>query len=114
MKHTNVGKWLRHYRQAARLSVNDVIEKFEKEYDIEYTNKAVYGWESGQNQPPADTFLILCKMYHITNIVEAMGYVVDKDNPPLLLSEREEELIMKYRTNKDYQKAIHKLLDIKD
>ena len=114
MEHSNIGHWLRYYRKASKLSVNDVIEKFAREYDIDYTNKAVYGWETGQNQPPADTFLILCKMYNITNIVEAMGYVTSKAEGPLLLSDKEEELILNYRANKKLQPAIHKLLDIEE
>lgn len=114
MSHSNIGKWLRHYRKAAKLSVNEVIEKFEREYDITYTNKAVYGWESGQNQPPADTFLILCRMYNITNIVESMGYASAKEHIPLILSDKEEEIILKYRTNTKLQPAIHKLLDIEE
>lgn len=114
MSRNNIGAWLKHYRKAAKLSVNEVVEKFERDYDIIYTNKAVYGWESGQNQPPADTFLILCKMYNITNIVESMGYITSKNREPLLLSEQEEEIIMKYRSNKKLHPAIHKLLDIKE
>lgn len=114
MNHSNLGKWLRHYRQAANLSVKEVIEKFEREYDITYTNKAVYGWENGQNQPSADTFLILCRMYNITNIVESMGYLSTKDHVPLVLSDKEKELIMKYRSNQQLQPAIHKLLDMEE
>lgn len=114
MDHSNMGKWLRHYRKAAKLSVNEVIEKFEKEYNIAYTNKAVYGWESGQNQPPADTFLILCRMYNITDIIESMGYQSAKNQQPLILSEREKQLILNYRSNKEHHSAIHKLLDIQE
>ncbi|MBQ4057513.1 MAG: helix-turn-helix transcriptional regulator [Lachnospiraceae bacterium] len=114
MNQSSIGKWLRHYRKAANLSVNEVIEKFEREYDITYTNKAVYGWESGQNQPPADTFLILCRMYNITNIVESMGYSSSKEHIPLLLTAKEEELIIKYRENPKHQSSIHKLLDMEE
>lgn len=114
MSHNNIGTWLRFYRKAAKLSVNDVIDKFEKEYHIKYTNKAVYGWENGQNQPPADTFLILCKMYNISNIVEAMGYVVSKDNEPIMLTDNEEIIIKQYRSNKKLRPAINKLFDIEE
>lgn len=114
MRNSNIGKWLRYYRKAANLSVNDVITKLEHEYNIQYTNKAVYGWESGQNQPPADTFLILCKIYNITNIVESMGYISQVKHEPLFLSEKEEQLILNYRLNKKVQPAINKLLDIAD
>ncbi len=114
MSRNNMGAWLRHYRKAAKLSVNDVVERFERDYDIIYTNKAVYGWESGQNQPPADTFLILCKMYNITNIVESLGYVTSKKQEPLLLTEQEEQIILKYRSIKHLQPAILKLLDIEE
>ena len=114
MKNSNIGKWLRYYRKSANLSVNDVITKLQQEYNIEYTNKAVYGWESGQNQPPADTFLILCKMYNVTNIVESMGYVSQFKREPLILTKKEEQLILNYRTNRKIQPAVDKLLDIED
>ncbi|MBO5088330.1 MAG: helix-turn-helix transcriptional regulator [Lachnospiraceae bacterium] len=114
MKDKSIGKWLRYYRKTAKLSVNDVIDKFANEYDIEYTNKAVYGWESGQNQPPADTFLILCKMYNVTNIVESMGYVSKNGRSPLILTEKEEALVEQYRSNKKMQAAVDKLLDISE
>lgn len=112
MKRTNIGTLLRYYRKKAKLSVNDVIENLAKEYDILYTDKAVYGWESGRSQPPADTFLILCKMYEISNIIESMGYASQNTKEPLILSDREEELIHKYREHKEHRNAIHKLLDM--
>ena len=112
MKDKSIGKWLRYYRKTAKLSVNDVVDIFAKEYNIEYTNKAVYGWESGQNQPPADTFLILCKMYNIINIAASMGHVAKDDRSPLILTEKEEILVNNYRSNKKMQSAVDKLLDI--
>ncbi len=114
MEHSSIGKWLRYYRKAAKLSVNEVIEKFEKEYNITYTNKAVYGWESGQNQPPADTFLILCRMYNITDIIESMGYHSAKNQQSLILSPKEKELVLKYRSHQEHHLSIHKLLDMKE
>ena len=114
MNRNNMGAWLKHYRKEAKLSVKEVVEIFARDYDIRYTDKAVYGWESGQNQPPADTFLILCKMYNITNIIESIGYVTSKKQEPLLLTDQEEQIILKYRSNKPLQSAILKLLDIEE
>ena len=79
MRDKSIGRTLRYYRKAAQLSIADVIEIFQTEYDIHYTNKAIYGWESGHTQPSADTFLTLCKIYDIHNIIESMNYACKTD-----------------------------------
>ncbi len=114
MHDKSIGRTLRYYRKAAQLTIADVIEIFRTEYDIHYTNKAIYSWESGQSQPSADTFLILCKMYDIHNIIESMEYVCKTEKTPLILTENEEKIILQYRKNKNLRPAINKLFDIEE
>lgn len=114
MRDKSIGRTLRYYRKAAQLSIADVIEIFQTEYDIHYTNKAIYGWESGHTQPSADTFLTLCKIYDIHNIIESMNYACKSDKGPLILTENEERIILQYRENKKLRPAINKLFDIED
>lgn len=112
MKHTNLGRMLRYYRKARCYSVQQVVDKLKTDYDISISPKTVYGWENGQNQPSADTLLILCKIYKITNILESLGYEGEPEQAPLILTPEERELIMKYRTHKYFNSAIRKLLDM--
>ncbi len=114
MRDKSIGRTLRYYRKAAQLSIADVIEIFRTEYGIHYTDKAIYGWESGRSQPSADTFLTLCKMYDIHNIIESMEYACKTDKGPLILTENEEQIILQYRENKSLRPAINKLFDIEE
>lgn len=109
MKNPNIAKVLKEYRKLNHYSVEDVVLKLE-EHHLPFATKTVYGWESGQTQPDADTLLVLCKIYRIDNILETFGY--QQAEEPLLLSEEEHSLIEKYRENKDMQNAVKKLLSI--
>ena len=37
-------------------------------------HRSVYNWESGHGQPDANTFLLLCDIYGIKDIMHAFGY----------------------------------------
>ena len=114
MNNPNLGRMLRYYRKARNLSVNQVVEKLRTDYDISISPKTVYGWENSQNQPSADTLLVLCKMYRISNIQDSLGYEGVPEQAPLILTAEERELVLKYRTHKYFNSAIRKLLDIEE
>ena len=114
MKNTNLGRMLRYYRKANLYSVQDVVDKLKKEYDVSISIKTLYGWENSQNQPSADLLLMLCKIYKINNILESLGYDGAPEQAPLILTSEEREIILKYRSKKYYNSAIRKLLDIED
>lgn len=114
MNDYNLGRLLRIYRKSNNYTVNDVIEHLKNEYHISISPKTLYSWENSQNQPSADTFLVLCKIYNITNILESLGYKSSTEQPPLILTPEEKELIIKYRSNNFYHPAIRKLLDMKE
>ena len=71
--------------------------------------KTIYGWESGQAQPNADTFMILCDIYHINDVLKEFGYT---DRASFTITRAEQELIKKYREHPELHEAIHKLLDL--
>lgn len=73
MKNPNIAKVLKEYRKQNHYSVEDVVFKLE-EQNLPFATKTIYGWESGQTQPDADTLLVLCKIYKIDNILETFGY----------------------------------------
>lgn len=109
MKNPNISRVLKTYRKLNNFSVNDVVIKLEKN-KIPVAAKTVYGWESGQTQPDADTLLVLCKIYKIDNILGTFGYRFVKDK--LVLTKEERELILHYREHPQMQDAVHKLLDM--
>ena len=109
MKNPNIAKVLKSYRKLNHYSVNEVALILEKHH-LPVAVKTIYGWESGQAQPDADTLLVLCKLYKIDNILRAFGY--DDPQEEFFLSLEERELIHRYRTNPHMQAAIKKLLDL--
>ena len=110
MKNPNISKVLKTYRKLNHYSVNDVVVKLENN-NLPVAPKTVYGWESGQTQPDADTLLVLCKIYKIDNILTTFGYEFAPND--LLLSEEERNLILQYRIHKEMQPAVKRLLNMK-
>ena len=109
MKNPNISKVLKAYRKLNQYSVNDLVIKLEENH-LPVAAKTVYGWESGQTQPDADTLLVLCKIYKIDNILDTFGYSQDQET--LVLSEEERRLIQQYREHPNMQEAVKKLLEM--
>ena len=72
MKNPNISKVLKTYRKLNHYSVNDLVLKLE-DNNLPVAPKTVYGCESGQTQPDADTLLVLCKIYKIDNILNELS-----------------------------------------
>ncbi len=108
MKNENIAKILKEYRKKNLLSVVDVAFSL-SEKNINVSTKTIYGWESGQSQPDADTLLILCEIYNITDILPTFGYV--PDNNSFHLTGFEKELVRQFRLHPQMQDAVRKLLD---
>lgn len=109
MKNPNISKVLKTYRKLNHYSVNDLVVKLE-DNNLPVAPKTVYGWESGQTQPDADTLLVLCKIYKIDNILTTFGYEPSPDD--LLLSEEERNLVLQYRGHEEMQSAVKRLLNM--
>lgn len=108
MKNEKIAQVLKEYRKSNNLSVKDVAKLLE-DHSLNVAVKTIYGWESGQTQPDADTLLILCEIYNIKNILTAFGYSKEKE---FNVTKHEEDLIISYRNHPEIQYAIKKLLDI--
>lgn len=80
------------------------------ERSIHVAPKTIYGWESGQANPSADTLLVLCELYNISDILSVFGYKEDASVFRVTPSER--ALIESYRRHPELQKAVNKLLDL--
>lgn len=64
---SNVSAILKEKRKGLGLSVKTVLDEL-RSYNIEISDKTLYGWESGHRQPDADTFLALCQIYGIDTL----------------------------------------------
>lgn len=107
MKNERFSKVLKEYRKKNDLSVKEVSMKL-NEKSIKVAPKTIYGWESGQTQPDADTLLVLCEMYHIDHILNTFGYtsrIIEHS-----FSEYDAQLIKKYHEHPEMHEAIHRLL----
>ena len=108
MKNEMIAKVLKELRKQNEMSVRDVVIKLEDK-SVKIADKTLYGWESGQAQPDADTLLILCEIYHVNDILSTFGY---KNSPPLNPTEFEKKLIIALREHPEMTPAIVKLLDM--
>lgn len=109
MKNANIAKVLKEQRKRNNFSVEDVAIKLEAK-NINVATKTIYGWESGQAQPDADTLLILCEIYHISDILGSFGY---QPNTSIQLTQFEKQLIINYRQQPKMQEAVKRLLGLK-
>ena len=108
MANIKIAPVLKKYRKQNDLSVHEVSKKL-KERSLNVAEKTIYGWESGQAQPNADTFMILCDIYHINDVLKEFCYT---DRASFTITRSEQELIKKYREHPELHEAIHKLLDL--
>lgn len=111
MKNPKIAKVLREYRTLNQISVNEVSNIL-KENNNYAAPKTIYGWENGTTQPDADTLMFLCDLYNIEDILEAFGYKSREEATDFLLLPKEKELIQAYRSKKEMQPAIDRLLDL--
>lgn len=96
----NIGYLLKSKRKELKYSVKYVTEELSK-YNINISEKTLYGWENNYRQPDADTFLILCLIYNISDI---LNYFADKTTSEEI-SNDEKDLIKKYRLLTDEQQG---------
>lgn len=111
MKNPKIAMYLKYYRKMNNLSVAEVSDILRK-HNINAAIKTIYGWENGQSQPDADTFMLLCDIYNIENILETFGYV-ESEQEQLILSDKEKELIKSYRNHPEMHDAINRLLEMR-
>lgn len=72
------------------------------------SGKTVSSYESGHRQPDADTLLMLCKVYNVTDILSEF----EGRKTSFALTSHEQEVILAYRSHPSVQCHIDKLLDI--
>lgn len=112
MKNYKIGEMLKKYRKMNSMSVADVVAKLNTNYDLQVAEKTVYGWESNQAHPTADTFVVLCEMYKITDLTDALNHSPSKNGKDMTISRDERELIERYRSRPDLQKVVRRVLEL--
>lgn len=112
MKNGNIARALKYYRNLNQRSIKDIMS-FLGKYNYDVSEKTVYAWENGSNQPRADILMLLCEYYKIDDVLTAFGYREPGETfieKPLSVSEI--ALVQSYREHKEMHPAIHKLLDL--
>lgn len=89
----NIGEKLKALRENNNMTRKDVADRL-KEFNIDISDKTLYGYESGRNSANADMFLALCKVYRCNNIMETFSDTVED----VLFTNAEWEIIEKYRS----------------
>mgnify|MGYP000848134430 CR=1 FL=1 len=105
MTKEEIASRLKQYRINAGFEAKDVAEKLISANIIKSV-KSFYNWESGRTQPDADTFMYLCNLYGVKDIMQAFGFKhTSKESREL--SEAEFSHIQKYRSlTKNGRKAV--------
>lgn len=103
-----IAKVLKEYRKKNSMSVRDVAFQL-GEKSNRVAEKTIYGWESGQSQPDADTLFTLCEIYGIDDMLSAFGY---SDEPPFHITLAEKKIVKAMRRQPEMIPAIKKILDV--
>lgn len=64
---------LKSLRTRSNLSAEEVVEKLNRR-GIEISVKTLYGYESGVSTPRVNTFIALCDIYQVDDIMSEFGY----------------------------------------
>ncbi len=79
---TTMATTLRQLRQAQGLTAKEVAEILASK-NIDISEKTLLGYENGVSAPKVTTFLRLCEIYRVTDIMGTFGYD-GKENPSRL------------------------------
>lgn len=72
----NIGEKLKLLRENNNMTRKEVADRL-KNYNIDISDKTLYGYESGRNSANADMFLALCQIYKCNNIMETFSNTVE-------------------------------------
>lgn len=105
-----IGTVLREARERNNLDIKEVLSLLEND-GISIKKQTLYGYETNIRSMTPDTFLALCKIYKIKNILKEFDDVdMDDDSIP---TDKEWEMIEKYRALDNYgMQAVDSVLGV--
>ena len=89
-----IADMLRDKRLERGLKGSDVVQMLKREYDIELSDKTLYGYETGYSSPNIPTFLALCRLYEVEDLAAALEHSKPRRRT---LTATEEKLIQYFR-----------------
>lgn len=111
---SRMGRILKEYRIKNGLSY-EMVMHYLKEHDFQTVKlTTLYSWENGQSMPNVYTFLQLCRLYHIDDILRTfeLHYIPQGNQPLQNLSCKERELLIAYRQQPVMHPAVDRLLNL--
>ncbi|MBO4998697.1 MAG: helix-turn-helix transcriptional regulator [Lachnospira sp.] len=109
-----MGKILKEYRLKNGLS-HEMVMNYLSEHGFQSVRPTtLYSWENGQSMPNVYTFLQLCRLYHIEDILRTfeLHYIPIGNEPFHNLSSKEKELLIAYRGQPSMHPAVDRLLNL--
>lgn len=97
----NIGEKLKLLRENNNMTRKEVADRL-KNYNIDISDKTLYGYESGRNSANADMFLALCQIYKCNNIMETFSNTVED----VLFTNKEWTIIERYRKLNPHVKEV--------
>lgn len=96
-----IGSRIAKYRKLKKLSQREFAKL------IGVSNSRVSNWEQGTHRPDVDLLAGICKVLEVSPS-DLLDIKLSTDE----LSEKERHLVLAYRSHKDLQKAVDKLLGL--
>ena len=108
------GYILKEYRLKNELSVSDVISYLAKQGVQNIHESAYYNWEQGLSLPNTCTFLHLCRLYQIYDILTTFHIPLPDtcDDIFRCLTRDEYVLLLAYRLHPEMHLAVQQLLNL--
>ena len=97
-KPLDISSKLKELRLKKKLSAKETVLELKNRYGISISDKTLYGYENGISNTNADTFVALCKIYGVDNILTEFGYDGYDENGKLMPNYYETQMVEKYRT----------------
>lgn len=109
-----MGKILKEYRIKNELTHEMVINYLTEHGFQSIRLTTLYSWENGQSMPNVYTFLQLCRLYHIEDILRVfeLHYIPLGNELFNSLSGKERELLIAYRGQPSMHPAVDRLLNL--
>lgn len=90
-----IADMLRDKRLEKGLKGSEVVSLLKEEYDIELSDKTLYGYERAVSSPSIPIFLVLCRIYEVEDVAAALENSKPRRRT---LTATEEKLIQYFRS----------------